>query len=67
MSVLKIALLGPPEVEHGDHRLTFRRGTTPSASSRGSRPWLAIPSAVCLTLDSWVVTIVAPVFRRLFW
>ncbi len=23
MSILKIALLGPPEVEHGDHRLTF--------------------------------------------
>ena len=23
MSALKIALLGPPEVEHGDHRLTF--------------------------------------------
>src|SRR5437763_10860880 len=23
MSILKIALLGPPEVEHGDHPLTF--------------------------------------------
>ncbi len=23
MSALKIALLGPPEVEHRDHRLTF--------------------------------------------